>query len=382
MRARALSKTALPTSRSPSAGRSSTLDNMRLERAGLSPTITSMSMTASPGAEFSNRPGFLRLMNSLKPRTPFQVLVMSEESRLGREAIETAYALKQLVQGGVRVFFYLEDRERTLDSPTDKIMLSLTTFADELEREKARQRTYDAMIRKARAGHVTGGCVFGYDNVDVLGPDGNGIVIEALLDEVLDMRMLEDSVDEALRLLQGENPEDRIVMVDRELATVEQERSRLVAAIAAGGQLDGLLQALQVRETRHAELEARRDGMRSERRLRASDADRVRDELMTLATSWRQVLSDDPTHARPIVSSLLRGRVTFTPTAKTAWWEARGQGSFEGLFTRVFASGMASPTGYRHSLPGRFRGNLGVRSRGVEAEARYDLCHALAQKIR
>jgi len=42
-------------------------------------------------------------------------LIMSEESRLGREAIETAYALKQLVTGGVRVFFYLEDRERTLD---------------------------------------------------------------------------------------------------------------------------------------------------------------------------------------------------------------------------------------------------------------------------
>ena len=96
-------------------------------------------------------------MNALKPRPPFQVLVMSEESRLGREAIETAYALKQLVTAGVRVFFYLEDRERTLDSPTDKIMLSLTAFADELEREKARQRTYDAMLRKARAGHVTGG---------------------------------------------------------------------------------------------------------------------------------------------------------------------------------------------------------------------------------
>lgn len=124
------------------------------------------------GAEFANRPGFLRLMNALKPRPAFQVLVMSEESRLGREAIETAYALKQLVQAGVRVFFYLEDRERTLDSPTDKIMLSLTAFADELEREKARQRTYDAMIRKARAGHVTGGRVFGYDNVEILGDDG------------------------------------------------------------------------------------------------------------------------------------------------------------------------------------------------------------------
>lgn len=124
------------------------------------------------GAEFATRPGFLRLMNALKPRAPFQVLVMSEESRLGREAIETAYALKQLVQASVRVFFYMEDRERTLHSPTDKIMMSLTAFADELEREKGRQRTYDAMLRKARAGHVTGGRVFGYDNVETFGSGG------------------------------------------------------------------------------------------------------------------------------------------------------------------------------------------------------------------
>ena len=88
----------------------------------------------------------------MKPRPPFQALVMSAESRLGREAIETAYALKQLIQACVRVWFCLEDRERTLDSPTDKIMLSLTTFADELEREKARHRTYAAMLRKAKAG--------------------------------------------------------------------------------------------------------------------------------------------------------------------------------------------------------------------------------------
>jgi site-specific DNA recombinase len=136
------------------------------------------------GAEFANRPGFLRVMNALKPRAPFQVLVMSEESRLGREAIETAYALKQLVQAGVRVFFYLEDRERTLDSPTDKIMMSLTAFADELEREKARQRTYDAMQRKARAGHVTGGRVFGYDNLEITGPDGQRSHVERRINEM------------------------------------------------------------------------------------------------------------------------------------------------------------------------------------------------------
>jgi DNA invertase Pin-like site-specific DNA recombinase len=118
-------------------------------------------------------------MSALKPNPSFQALIMSEESRLGREAIETAYALKQLVTVGVRVFFYLEDRKTDArDSPTDKVMLSLTAFADELERENARQRTYDAMLRNARAGHVTGGALFGYHNVEILGPDGKRSHVE------------------------------------------------------------------------------------------------------------------------------------------------------------------------------------------------------------
>ena len=130
------------------------------------------------GAEFANRPGFVRVMAALKPRPPFQALIMSEESRLGREAIETAYALKQLIQPSVRVFFYLEDRERTFDCPTDKLLMSVTAFADELERQKAALRVYDAMQRKARAGHVTGGRVFGYDNVEVPGADGKRSHVE------------------------------------------------------------------------------------------------------------------------------------------------------------------------------------------------------------
>jgi site-specific DNA recombinase len=100
------------------------------------------------GAEFAKRPGLVRLINALSPRAPFQVIVMSEESRLGREQIETAYLLKQLITAGVRVFYYLEDRERTLDSPTEKLLLSVATFADEMERVKARARTRDARCGK------------------------------------------------------------------------------------------------------------------------------------------------------------------------------------------------------------------------------------------
>ena len=42
-------------------------------------------------------------MNALKPRPPFQVLIMSEESRLGQEMVDTMGVLKQLVTAGVRV---------------------------------------------------------------------------------------------------------------------------------------------------------------------------------------------------------------------------------------------------------------------------------------
>jgi site-specific DNA recombinase len=135
------------------------------------------------GAEFVKRPGFLRLMNALKPRPGFDVLIMSEESRLGREQIETAYALKQITDAGVRVFFYLEDRERTLDSALEKVMLSLTNFAAEVERERAKQRTYDALLRKAKAGHVTGGRVYGYDNREIVTADGQRLHVVRVINE-------------------------------------------------------------------------------------------------------------------------------------------------------------------------------------------------------
>jgi site-specific DNA recombinase len=42
-----------------------------------------------------------------------------------------------------------------------------------MEREKASQRTYDAMFRKAKALHVTGNKLFGYDNVPVYNREPN-----------------------------------------------------------------------------------------------------------------------------------------------------------------------------------------------------------------
>jgi len=42
-----------------------------------------------------------RLLNTFSALSPFQILLMSEESRLGREQIETAYVIKEILDAGV-----------------------------------------------------------------------------------------------------------------------------------------------------------------------------------------------------------------------------------------------------------------------------------------
>jgi len=128
---------------------------------------------AISGAEFDRRPGLVRLLNALRPRAPFTALVLADKDRLGREQFETNHILKQISLAGVRIFEYQNGgQEVRLESPIDKLIMSVSNFAAELERAKASQRTRDALQRKAQRGYVAGGTVFGYRNVPVLGDGG------------------------------------------------------------------------------------------------------------------------------------------------------------------------------------------------------------------
>jgi hypothetical protein len=63
------------------------------------------------------------------------------------------------------------------------------------------------------------------------------------------------------------------------------------------------------------------------------------------------VLVNDPMNARPIVSMLLKGRATYTPSTERHSWELRGEGSLAGLFTRVLPRGGSSPTRVKTAGP-------------------------------
>src|SRR4051812_32046331 len=63
---------------------------------------------AVSGAEFKKRDGLNRLLAALPERgaPPFDVLVMSEHSRIGRDMRNTASTFGQIIEAGVQVFFY------------------------------------------------------------------------------------------------------------------------------------------------------------------------------------------------------------------------------------------------------------------------------------
>src|SRR5499427_4155890 len=117
------------------------------------------------GAEWKHRPGWNSLLAALDPRPPFGVVIVSELSRIGRDTVRTPAAIMQIEEAGVEIRSYLSDTPISLADETSEIHTIFNSLAASFERRRARQRTYDALRRRAEAGAVTGGKVFGYSNV-------------------------------------------------------------------------------------------------------------------------------------------------------------------------------------------------------------------------
>jgi site-specific DNA recombinase len=120
-------------------------------------------------------------------RRAFQVLVVSEQKSLGREQYETAYLIKQLAQAGVMVWAYLDARCLTPRNAMDKAMASLRAFGDEVHREATSARCHEKGDAQHEHGHVTGGRVYGYRNVDVFaGVDAHGRPLKSHVERIVD----------------------------------------------------------------------------------------------------------------------------------------------------------------------------------------------------
>jgi site-specific DNA recombinase len=100
--------------------------------------------------------------------SPFQVLVMQSNDRLSRrDGDEALSELKAIAAAGVAVWTYSDARLFEYGTFSSNVMAFLRAEVAAEERRKASTRTREALVRKARLGHVTGGRTFGYDNVRV-----------------------------------------------------------------------------------------------------------------------------------------------------------------------------------------------------------------------
>src|SRR5262245_31455057 len=152
--------------------------------------------------------------------------------------------------------YRVELRRPALGSPSRYLLTNLslcsccggTLYVVTRSNGSTRKRFYGCSNR-----HERGTCV---NKADVPMPDADLVVIEAVLDDILDESIVRDSVDEALALLRGDAPDDRLDQLERELGAVTREHQNLMKAIQSGDRIAGLLEALRALDRRRQALEA------------------------------------------------------------------------------------------------------------------------------
>jgi site-specific DNA recombinase len=117
-------------------------------------------------AEFKKRPALIAMLNAAESKG-FDVIVCRDETRLGGDGPRTTLLIQDIVDAGVRLFYYIGDEEVSLTDATAKFMVSVRNFAAELEREKIASRTREHLMTKARKGYNAGGRCYGYDNIEI-----------------------------------------------------------------------------------------------------------------------------------------------------------------------------------------------------------------------
>jgi site-specific DNA recombinase len=143
-------------------------------------------------------------------------------------------------------------------------------------------------------------------------------VLAAVERDVLCVEVLETALAKALGALepQADAGDGREAGLREELARLEAEVAHLAAAIAAGGELPGLLDALQARERRRAHVRAELAGLERERAAAVRTTfgrGRVLDQLREALADWQGLLRQETGPAHQALRALLTGRLVFTP---------------------------------------------------------------------
>ena len=186
-----------------------------------------------------------------------------------RDGDESFSELERIAKAGVQDWFYSDgSRFQYRGFASNTLSFLKGEFAAEYRRAIS-QKTHEAHLRKAGLGPVTGGRVFGYDNVKVdehVERRVNHAVLKTIAGDVLRPAVVSAIIDSFLRQLLPANIESRVDALWRELRVLDAKIQNLTAAIEQGGgslpsvlallserqkQRDALLAEIGSAETRH-----------------------------------------------------------------------------------------------------------------------------------
>src|SRR5207245_558549 len=141
--------------------------------------------------------------------------------------------------------------------------------------------------------------------------------------------------------------EAQIGLLRAELAKLETEIARLAGAIAEGGDLRALLEAMRQREARRVHLVAEIGGRDREAAVRrdAGAVTHALDVMRQALTDWRGMLRREIPAARRALRALLTGRLRFTPQEREGerFYAFEGPGTISPIIVGALPKAFASP---------------------------------------
>lgn len=174
-------------------------------------------------------------------------------------------------------------------------------------------------------------------------------VIAALRRDVLSADVIEDVIRRTLEL-RATTPgvvAERRERAQAELQRIEAELARYAEAIALGGPLPTILDAVKARENRRRDLKAQLEHLDG---LQHANVPRSPAEIMRKIsrrlTEWSGLLGRQPAQARQLLKKLLTRRLVLNPkiTPDGRYYEVVGQASYGRLLTDLVpVAGMVAP---------------------------------------
>ncbi|HYN07173.1 MAG TPA: recombinase family protein [Vicinamibacterales bacterium] len=181
--------------------------------------------------------------------------------------------------------------------------------------------------------------------------DADAAVLRAVEDTLLHPAVVERAIQYAETEVARQRSAGREDALAAERDTVQAAIRRLTAAIATGGELAPLVEALQLHERQRVELEAQLTSLRTP--CTTFDPAGVRQQLKKYVVDWKKLLRAQVGQAQQALRRLVVGRLTFTPHP-AGHYTFNGTGTVRPLLSGVVRN-LASPTGTDHILRPDYR---------------------------